>query len=101
MKNGRSEVLGVLQLINCKRKAEARLSDSNAVRRWVQPFPKQAVRLGLSLASQAAVAFENSKLYRDIQNLFAGILNAAVTDIEQPHPTPSRPSHGACGMSGA
>src|SRR5260370_36510287 len=77
MKNGKGEVLGVLQLINCKRNAKAPLTDSRAVRRRVHPFPEHAVRLGLSLASQAAVAYENSKLTRAIENLFDGFVNAA------------------------
>jgi len=89
MKNGKGEVLGVLQLINCKRNPKARLTDSAGVRRWVHPFPERAVRLGLSLASQAAVAYENSKLYRDIENLFDGFVSAAVKAIEQRDPTTS------------
>jgi len=55
-KNGKGEVLGVLQLINCKRNPKARLTDAPTVRRWVRAFPERAVRLALSLASQAAVA---------------------------------------------
>jgi HD-GYP domain-containing protein (c-di-GMP phosphodiesterase class II) len=99
MKNGKGEVLGVLQLINCKRNAKAQLTDSKAVRRWVHPFPERAVRLGLSLASQAAVAYENSKLYRDIQNLFDGFVKAAVKAIEQRDPTTSGHSQRVCGMT--
>jgi HD-GYP domain-containing protein (c-di-GMP phosphodiesterase class II) len=89
MKNGKGEVLGVLQLINCKRHAQARLPDANAVRRHVHAFPERAVRLGLSLASQAAVAYENSQLYRDIENLFDGFVKASVKAIEQRDPTTS------------
>jgi len=99
MKNGKGEVLGVLQLINCKRHAKARLTNSGAVRRWVHPFPERAVRLGLSLASQAAVAYENSRLYRDIENLFHGFVNAAVKAIEQRDPTTSGHSHRVCEMT--
>jgi HD-GYP domain-containing protein (c-di-GMP phosphodiesterase class II) len=99
MKNGKGEVLGVLQLINCKRKAKALLTDSRAVRRWVHQFPERAVRLGLSLASQAAVAYENSKLYRDIENLFDGFVNAAVKAIEQRDPTTSGHSQRVCKMT--
>src|SRR5712692_3382860 len=99
MKNGKGEVLGVLQLINCKRSAKARLTASDAVRRWVCPFPERAVRLGLSLASQAAVAYENSRLYRDIENLFDGFVNAAVTAIEQRDPTTSGHSQRVCEMT--
>jgi HD-GYP domain-containing protein (c-di-GMP phosphodiesterase class II) len=99
MKNGKGEVLGVLQLINCKRDSKARLTDAGAVRRWVHPFPERAVRLGLSLASQAAVAYENSRLYHDIENLFAGFVNAAVKAIEQRDPTTSGHSQRVCDMT--
>jgi HD-GYP domain-containing protein (c-di-GMP phosphodiesterase class II) len=99
MKNGKGEVLGVLQLINCKRNPKTRLTDAASVRRLVHPFPERAVRLGLSLASQAAVAYENSRLYRDIENLFDGFVNAAVKAIEQRDPTTSGHSHRVCEMT--
>src|SRR6266850_1602974 len=63
MKNGKGEVLGVLQLINCKRNPKARLTDAATVRRWVRAFPERAVRLGLSLASRAAWALRRSALF--------------------------------------
>jgi response regulator RpfG family c-di-GMP phosphodiesterase len=69
------------------------------VRRQVHPFPEWAVRLGLSLASQAAVAYENSQLYRDIENLFDGFVNAAVRAIEQRDPTTSGYSQRVCQMT--
>jgi len=99
MKNGKGEVLGVLQLINCKRNPKARLTDAAAVRQQVHAFPESAVRLGLSLASQAAVAYENSRLYRDIENLFDGFVNAAVKAIEQRDPTTSGHSQRVCEMT--
>jgi HD-GYP domain-containing protein (c-di-GMP phosphodiesterase class II) len=99
MKNGKGEVLGVLQLINCKRQAKAILANAAAVRRWVHPFPERAVRLGLSLASQAAVAYENSQLYQDIENLFDGFGKAAVKAIEQRDPTTSGHSQRVCTMT--
>ncbi len=99
MKNGKGEVLGVLQLLNCKRKWKKRLRDAKAVAKNVRAFPEHAVRLGLSLASQAAVAYENSRLYRDIENLFDGFVNAAVTAIEQRDPTTSGHSHRVCAMT--
>jgi HD-GYP domain-containing protein (c-di-GMP phosphodiesterase class II) len=99
MKNGKGEVLGVLQLINCKRHPQARLTDASAVHRHVHAFPERAVRLGLSLASQAAVAFENSQLYRDIENLFDGFVNASVKAIEQRDPTTSGHSQRVCEMT--
>ncbi len=89
MKNVRGEVLGAIQLINCKRRRAAPLDSPEAVDREVVPFPERAERLGMSLASQAAVAYENKKLYGEIESLFEGFVQASVTAIEQRDPTTS------------
>jgi HD-GYP domain-containing protein (c-di-GMP phosphodiesterase class II) len=89
MCNAKGEVLGVLQLINAKSDPAARLRSEGDVAAHVQPFHERSVRLALSLASQAAVAYENRKLYNDIQTLFEGFVQAAVTAIEQRDPTTS------------
>jgi HD-GYP domain-containing protein (c-di-GMP phosphodiesterase class II) len=89
MKNGRGEVIGILQLINRKLRPNAKLTRVDAVAREVRPFSKRDVRLALSLASQAAVAYENSRLYQDIEKLFEGFVQAAVTAIEQRDPSTS------------
>ncbi len=89
MRNAKGEVLGVLQLINAKNDPAARLRNEAHVAVHVQPFHERSVRLALSLASQAAVAYENRKLYNDIQTLFEGFVKAAVTAIEQRDPTTS------------
>ncbi len=89
MRNARDQILGVLQLINCKRNGAARLKTAADVKREVIPFSENSVNLGLSLASQAAVAYENSKLYDEIQRLFEGFVGAAVTAIEQRDPATS------------
>jgi HD-GYP domain-containing protein (c-di-GMP phosphodiesterase class II) len=89
MRNAKGEVLGVLQLINSKRNPVERLRSEADVAKQVQPFHPRSVRLALSLVSQAAVAYENRKLYNDIQTLFEGFVSAAVTAIEQRDPTTS------------
>jgi HD-GYP domain-containing protein (c-di-GMP phosphodiesterase class II) len=89
MKNAKGEVTGVLQLINCKRDRQVRLESDADISRHVHPFPEHAVRLAMSLASQAAVAYENRKLYEDIERLFEGFVKAAVLAIEQRDPTTS------------
>jgi len=99
MKNGKGEVLGVLQLLNCRRDRAVRLTSPDVVEREVQPFPQRAVRLALSLASQAAVAYENSRLYQDIETLFEGFVQAAVKAIEQRDPTTSGHSHRVSTMT--
>jgi HD-GYP domain-containing protein (c-di-GMP phosphodiesterase class II) len=99
MKNGRGEVIGILQLINCKTHRSARLTNAESVMREVHPFSERAVRLALSLASQAAVAYENSRLYHDIEALFEGFVQAAITAIEQRDPTTSGHSQRVCHMT--
>src|SRR5271155_2632936 len=89
MRNAKDEVLGVLQLINAKNDPAARLRSEADVAAHVQPFHERSVRLALSLASQAAVAYENRKLYNEIETLFEGFVSAAVTAIEQRDPTTS------------
>ncbi|HVX39012.1 MAG TPA: HD domain-containing phosphohydrolase [Gemmatimonadaceae bacterium] len=89
MKTHRDEIIGVLQLINRKRDPEARLSSPDVVDREVLTYDQHAVELVSALASQAAVAIENSRLYEDIERLFEGFVTAAVTAIESRDPTTS------------
>jgi len=99
MKNAKGEVLGVLQLINCKRNPKIKLTRPEMVVRQVQPFSPRAVQFALSLASQAAVSYENSKLYQDIETLFEGFVQASVSAIEQRDPTTSGHSHRVSDMT--
>jgi response regulator RpfG family c-di-GMP phosphodiesterase len=55
----------------------------------VLPYDNRSVELVNALASQAAVAIENSILYEDIERLFEGFVTAAVTAIESRDPTTS------------
>ncbi|MGE3541526.1 MAG: HD-GYP domain-containing protein [Candidatus Tectimicrobiota bacterium] len=82
------EILGVLQLINRKPQAGVPLTAPMQADE-VFPFSTADVELLRSLASQAAVSLENSRLYEDIQQLFEGFVRAAVTAIEQRDPTTS------------
>jgi HD-GYP domain-containing protein (c-di-GMP phosphodiesterase class II) len=89
MRTHKDEVIGVLQLINRKRNADAVLSSEDVVEREVFPYDQRSVELVSALASQAAVAIENSILYEDIERLFDGFVSAAVEAIEQRDPTTS------------
>ena len=89
MRTHRDEVIGVLQLINRKRDARSPLDTPDAVRQQVIPYDLRAADLVTALASQAAVAIENSRLYEDIERLFEGFVTAAVTAIESRDPTTS------------
>jgi HD-GYP domain-containing protein (c-di-GMP phosphodiesterase class II) len=86
MCNEKGEVVGVLQLINSKRSPGAKLTSSSAVAAQVVPFTLHHRKLLLSLASQAAVALQNSRLLASIENLFEGFVRASVVAIEQRDP---------------
>ncbi|HET9685370.1 MAG TPA: HD domain-containing phosphohydrolase [Gemmatimonadaceae bacterium] len=89
MRSHRDEIVGVLQLINRKRSAEMRLLSDDIVEREVLDFDERCVTRAAALASQAAVAIENGRLYEDIERLFEGFVTAAVTAIESRDPTTS------------
>jgi len=82
-------VIGALQLINCKRDPTAVFPTPADVLAHVIPYPPHFRDLAASLASQAAVALENSRLYQSIQMLFEGFVQASVTAIESRDPTTS------------
>ena len=85
----RDDIVGVLQLINRKRAAATTLASAAAAEQEVIPYDVRAIELVGALASQAAVAIENSLLYEDIEKLFEGFVTAAVTAIESRDPTTS------------
>jgi HD-GYP domain-containing protein (c-di-GMP phosphodiesterase class II) len=89
MKDHQDEVVGVVQLINKKRDATAVLRPVSLVDEAVIPFTAVDLELVTSLASQAAVAFENTLLIQDIRNLFESFVKASVTAIESRDPTTS------------
>src|SRR5262249_16681351 len=53
------------------------------------PFTSVDEELVTSLASQAAVAFENARLIKDIRSLFESFVMASVTAVESRDPTTS------------
>jgi HD-GYP domain-containing protein (c-di-GMP phosphodiesterase class II) len=80
------EIIGALQLINCKPEPGPLRSTQEAEAR-VRPYGDRHVRLAGSLASQAAVALSNRRLYESISQLFDGFVRASVTAIESRDPT--------------
>ena len=89
IRNQKDKIIGVLQLINAKRNPDARLDSPETVNEQVIPFTAHQQEIVLSLASQAAVAYENSRLYDSIHRLFEGFVRAAVTAIETRDPATS------------
>ena len=89
MRTPNGETLGVLQLINCKRDFATRLVTPEMVKLHVVAYSPRHERLARSLASQAAVALDNSRLYQSVRDLFEGFVQASVTAIEARDPTTS------------
>ncbi len=89
MKDHKEVVIGVVQLINKKRDPEAVLQSASLVDDQVISFTEVDRKLVASLASQAAVAFENADLIQRIRMLFDEFVHAAVSAVEQRDPTTS------------
>jgi len=89
MRDHENAVIGVVQLINKKRDRTATLRPVALVEEEVIPFTSIDERLAGSLASQAAVAFENADLIQRMRALFDTFVHAAVAAIEQRDPTTS------------
>ena len=89
MRNQMGDIVGVVQLINAKRRWDAKLNSLSQVVNEVVAFNIRQQEMVTSLASQAAVALENSRLYEAIQRLFEGFVKASVTAIESRDPTTS------------
>lgn len=87
MKNSKDEMIGVVQLINKKVNPRIKLIEKEDFEKYVSTFDKHDEALALSLASQAAVALDNARLYKNITNLFEGFIRASVTAIEARDPT--------------
>ena len=77
MRTPNGTIVGVVQLINAKRGGA------------IVPYGDRQQALAVSLASQAAVAVENSHLYAEIQRLFEGFVRASVVAIEARDPATS------------
>jgi HD-GYP domain-containing protein (c-di-GMP phosphodiesterase class II) len=84
-----SNVIGVIQLINKKRRPEDLLRSPEEFDKRVLPFDARSSNLAATLASQAGISLENAMLYDEISSLFEGFVRASVTAIESRDPTTS------------
>jgi len=89
MRDHQDTVIGVVQLINKKRDPRMVLQPVSLVEESVVPFTSVDEELVTSLASQAAVAFENARLIQDMKDLFESFVTASVTAVESRDPTTS------------
>lgn len=89
LKNHVGETIGVLQLINRKRRRDIKLSSPAIVEREVTGFDEEMTELAATMASQAAVALNNNLLLQEIEGLFESLVVAASSAIESRDPSTS------------
>ena len=89
MVNWRGETIGVIQLINRKTGPEILLEDPETCVEFIQPFTSHDLRMAMSIASQASIAIQNTRLVDSIRTLFDGFIDASVKAIESRDPTTS------------
>jgi len=89
MISARTQVIGVIQLINKRAKGFVTLDEPGDFDVGVVPFDEVAIGYATALASQAGIALENAMLYEEVKTLFDGFVRAAVTAIESRDPTTS------------
>lgn len=83
------DVIGVLALVNRKPEAGRPLQSYEQV----GVFSERDAGIAGSIASQAAVAIENHRLYVEIRGLFDGFVNAAISAVESRDPSTAGHSH--------
>ncbi|WP_253276414.1 HD family phosphohydrolase [Synechococcus sp. PCC 6312] len=81
MQNAEGEIIGVLQLLNRKIRADIKITPDNATDVTV-PYSHWEEAILRSLASQAAVSIERNHLLESIEKLFEGFVTASVQAIE-------------------
>ncbi len=89
MISARNQVIGVIQLINCRKAGLSKLGAIATFEKSVIPFDEESIKYATTLASQACIALENSLLYDEVKTLFEGFVHASVTAIESRDPTTS------------
>jgi len=89
MRNHRGDVVGVLQFINRKHDPDIKLVSEEIALVETIVFDTLAENMLRALASQSAVAVENSRLLENISHLFESFVKASVAAIEQRDPTTS------------
>ena len=94
MRNHIDQIIGVIQLINSKKwKNDARNKNGNEAfgiklktikdfNELVMPFDSRYESLMESVAGQAAIAIENNRMIKQIQNQFEEFIKASVTAVE-------------------
>lgn len=86
MKDMDDAVIGVLQLINKKKDASIRLEADADYADAMIPYTEDEEEIVTSLASQAAILLERTRLYEEIEELFRTFSESMVTALDKRDP---------------
>ncbi len=100
MRNHTDEIIGAIQLINCKESGDPRFSTGNEAfeielktdddfENTVTKFHARYEHLMECIAGQAAIAIENNRMIKQIEKQFEEFVKASVTAIESRDPATS------------
>jgi len=87
MVNHKGEIIGAIQLINRKKDRNVILDSKEKIEEFVIDFDHKCELLIRSLGSQATIAIENARLYKEIQDLFESFMEASINAVESRDPT--------------
>ena len=99
MVNYNNEVVGVMQLINKKKRNIDKLSEVEKISEMVEDYEQDEIDVIKSLTAQAGILLERTKLYEEIQELLSSFIQAMVTTIDSRDITTSGHSRRLAGYS--
>ena len=99
MVNYNNEVVGVMQLINKKKRNIDKLSEVEKISEMVEDYEQDEIDVIKSLTAQAGILLERTKLYEEIQELLSSFIQAMVTTIDSRDITTSGHSRRLAGYA--
>ena len=100
MVNYNNEVVGVVQLINKKKRNIDKLSEVEKISEMVEDYEQDEIDVIKSLTAQAGILLERTKLYEEeIQELLSSFIQAMVTTIDSRDITTSGHSRRLAGYA--
>ncbi len=87
MINHIGDIIGVVQLVNRKRKKDVKLDSKEKMNEHVITFDTKCERLLQSLTSQAAIGLENTMLYKELKDIFDSFIEASALAVVSRDPT--------------
>ncbi len=82
MKDYEGNVVGVIQLINKKKDYNIKLQKVEDIEECLTPYTKFDEELVYSLASQASILLQRTKLFEDIEKLLESVIETMVATID-------------------